>query len=92
VPAAFTFRTGASHWSTLLRARAIENQCFVVATGQVGHHYGSRESWGHSMLIDPWGDVIATVGGGEGLVTAVLDRGRLDAVRASMPCASHRRF
>ena len=92
IPAAFTFRTGASHWETLLRARAIENQCYVIATGQVGSHYGFRESWGHSLVIDPWGDVIASVGGGQGRALAGLDRSRLEAVRASMPCESHRRM
>lgn len=92
VPAAFTFRTGASHWETLLRARAIENQCYVIAAGQVGRHYGSRESWGHSMVVDPWGDVIALDGGGPGRVLASLDRARLESVRAAMPCGSHRRF
>lgn len=92
VPAAFTFRTGSAHWELLVRARAVENQCFVVATGQVGRHYGSRESWGHSMAVDPWGTVIAQVGETSGLVHTVLERERLTKTRASIPCLTHRRM
>lgn len=92
VPSAFTFRTGAAHWSVLLRARAIENQCYVVAAGQVGRHYGSRESWGHSLIIDPWGDVIAMVGHGAELALATIDAARVASVRRAMPCGSHRRL
>lgn len=92
IPAAFTFRTGAAHWSVLLRARAIENQCYVMAAGQVGRHYGTRESWGHSSIVDPWGDVVSLVGGSEGFAFATLDRARLESVRRAMPCAAHRRM
>ncbi len=92
IPAAFTFRTGSAHWDLLVRARAVENLSFVIATGQVGRHYGSRESWGHSMAVDPWGHVIAQVGEGPGIVHTVLDRGRLLKTRASIPCLTHRRM
>jgi predicted amidohydrolase len=92
VPAAFTFRTGSAHWELLVRARAVENLCFVIATDQVGRHYGSRESWGHSMAVDPWGTVIAQIGEKAGLIQATLHRSRLEETRASLPCLTHRRI
>jgi len=92
VPAAFTVRTGAAHWLTLLRARAIENQCYVLAPAQVGTHFGSRESYGHALIAGPWGDIVAEVEGGPGWVTASLRRDRLAEVRAAVPCLTHRRM
>ncbi|MCB9521210.1 MAG: carbon-nitrogen hydrolase family protein [Myxococcales bacterium] len=93
VPAAFTFRTGAAHWHPLLRARAIENQCYVVAPAQVGAHYGNRESFGHALIVSPWGDIVAEVdGGGETWAQAKLSRRRVDEVRAAIPALRHRRM
>ncbi|HEX6138702.1 MAG TPA: carbon-nitrogen hydrolase family protein [Casimicrobiaceae bacterium] len=90
VPAAFTARTGEAHWETLLRARAIENQCYVLAAAQTGVHPGGRRTWGHSMLIDPWGQVIAGLAEGEGVVVGDLDAARLADVRTKLPALSHR--
>jgi predicted amidohydrolase len=92
VPAAFTAHTGAAHWHTLLRARAIENQCFVIAAGQTGWHHDKRESYGHSIIYDPWGDVLAEKESGIGLAVAEIDPARLSAVREQMPCHRHARF
>ena len=92
VPAAFTRVTGEAHWEVLLRARAIENQCFVLAANQCGRHGKSRETWGHSMIIDPWGDILAEAGDEPGVIMAELDRARLAEVRRQMPCQSHRRL
>jgi nitrilase len=90
VPAAFTYRTGQAHWETLLRARAIENQCFVIAPGQHGTHASGRRTWGHSMIIDPWGDKIAALGEGDGVALAPLDMNRLAEVRRQFPALTHR--
>ncbi len=90
VPAAFTERTGAAHWETLLRARAIENQCYVLAAAQTGLHAGGRRTHGHSMLVDPWGTVVAALDSGSGVVTGAIDTGRMAEVRASLPALSHR--
>ena len=87
VPAAFTKVTGAAHWETLLRARAIENQCYIIAAGQGGRHNEKRETWGHSMIIDPWGTVLAQVDLGEGVAVAEMDRDFLAGVRERMPIA-----
>lgn len=92
IPAAFTFRTGAAHWDILLRARAIENLCYVVAPAQVGAHYGRRESFGHAMVVDPWGDVLAGCSGGPSWVAADLRKSRLAEVRRAIPCLGHRRI
>ena len=93
VPAAFTDKTGEAHWESLLRARAIENQCFVVAPGQCGMHANQRHTWGHSMIIDPWGVILAQADGdSEGLVLADLDFDRLRQVRSSLPALKHRRL
>lgn len=89
VPAAFTRVTGAAHWETLLRARAIENQCYIVAAGQGGRHSESRETWGHSMIIDPWGTVLAEHAEGEGIAVAAIDLEHLRRVRTRMPIAEH---
>ncbi len=92
VPSAFTRVTGKAHWEVLLRARAIENQCFVVAANQGGVHNDSRETYGHSMIIDPWGTVLDRVDTGDGVVCAEIDLQRLARVRDDMPIASHRRL
>jgi deaminated glutathione amidase len=90
VPAAFTARTGEAHWEALLRARAIENQCYVLAAAQAGVHPGGRRTWGHSMLIDPWGQVVASRPEGEGVVVGDVDPARIADVRAKLPALSHR--
>ena len=93
VPSAFTATTGAAHWDVLTRARAIETQSWVVAPAQWGRHDddGLRESWGHSRIVDPWGEVRAEVAEGVGFAIAMVDPGRNAAVRAAMPIARHRR-
>jgi predicted amidohydrolase len=90
VPAAFTAHTGAAHWHTLLRARAIENQCYVIAAGQHGRHNPARESFGHSIIIDPWGSTLAEVESGDGVAVADIDLVALATVRKQMPCHQHR--
>lgn len=90
VPAAFTYTTGRAHWEVLLRARAIENQCYVLAAAQGGLHQNGRRTWGHSMLIDPWGEVKAVLAEGEGVVHGALDAAFLDGVRESLPALRHR--
>jgi nitrilase len=91
IPSSFTARTGAAHWEVLLRARAIENQCWVLAPAQGGRHPGGRRTWGHSVLIDPWGEVVAERSEeGEGVVMAQVDRSRINEVRAGLPALSHR--
>ncbi len=91
VPAAFTYTTGKAHWEVLLRARAIENQCYVMASAQGGRHENGRQTWGHSMVIDPWGGVLAKVAEGEGVALAELDLLRMAAVRRQLPALQHRR-
>lgn len=91
VPAAFTYTTGRAHWELLLRARAVENQCYVLAAGQGGRHENGRSTWGHSMVIDPWGDVLAVLPEGEGVIAAEFDTERLAQVRASLPALKHRK-
>ncbi len=90
VPSAFTYTTGSAHWEVLLRARAIENQCYVLAPAQGGRHENGRRTWGHSMLVDPWGEIVALHDEGEGIAVGDVERGRLDAVRASIPALRHR--
>lgn len=93
IPAAFTATTGAAHWHTLLRARAIESQCFVLAAAQVGHHFAKRYSYGHAQIIDPWGEVLAECDGETpGFVVAELNFDRLDEVRRTLPSLKHRRL
>jgi predicted amidohydrolase len=92
VPAAFTLMTGKDHWEVLLRARAIENQCWLLAPGQWGPHGGSRYSYGHSVIIDPWGHVVAKCSDGEGWATAWLEPDKLASVRRNLPCGEHRRL
>ncbi len=92
VPANFTPQTGEAHWELLLRARAVEDQCFVLAAGQCGTHATGEGAWGHSMIVDPWGRVLAEVDEGEGFAAADLDLVAQDAVRASLPALRHRRL
>ncbi len=92
IPAAFTAHTGAAHWHTLLRARAIENQAYVIAAAQYGHHNDKRHSYGHSLIIDPWGEIVAEVAGDEdGLAVATIDLQRVAKTRQQMPCLEHQR-
>ncbi|RQO82634.1 carbon-nitrogen hydrolase family protein [Acidovorax sp. FJL06] len=90
VPSAFTHTTGQAHWEVLLRARAIENLAYVLAPAQGGVHQNGRHTWGHSMLVDPWGTVLAQQDQGPGTVAGVLDAQRLRAVRAQLPALTHR--
>jgi deaminated glutathione amidase len=92
VPAAFTVPTGAAHWHVLLRARAIEASAFVVAAAQVGQHEDGRTTYGHSLVIDPWGEVLLDMGGdAPGLAFCDIDLARIDAVRAQVPALANRR-
>ncbi len=90
VPSAFTYTTGQAHWETLLRARAIENQCYVIAPAQGGRHENGRRTWGHSLIVDPWGEVLAVQPEGEGVVLAELDPARIAEVRGQLPALAHR--
>ena len=90
LPAAFTYTTGKAHWELLLRARAVENQCYVLAAGQGGLHENGRRTFGHSMIIDPWGEILAVLPEGEGVITAELDPARLNSVRQRLPALAHR--
>ena len=92
VPAAFMMHTGRDHWEVLLRARAIENQCFVAAAGQTGDHEPGRTCFGRSMVIDPWGTVLAQAPDGRGFAVADLDLDRLHTVRAELPSLANRRL
>lgn len=92
MPAAFTHTTGKAHWEVLLRARAIENQCYVLASAQGGLHPNGRRTWGHSMLIDPWGEVKSVLEEGEGIVIGDIDPDHLSSVRESLPALKHRKL
>ncbi len=92
VPSAFTYVTGKAHWEILLRARAIENQCFIVAADQGGEHTPERRTWGHSMIVNPWGDIVASTGEGVGIVYADIDLSEVDELRKKMPVLNHRRM
>jgi deaminated glutathione amidase len=91
VPSAFTRPTGAAHWHVLLRARAIETQCYVIAPAQHGQNWEKRSSYGHSVIIDPWGEIVDELADGDGMVLADIDPGRVASVRAQLPSLSHRR-
>jgi deaminated glutathione amidase len=90
VPSAFTYVTGLAHWEILLRARAIENQCYLLAAAQGGVHPNGRRTFGHSMLIDPWGKIVASQDEGEGVVIGEIDPIYTAQVRASLPALGHR--
>ena len=90
-PAAFTVPTGKAHWHVLLRARAIEAGLFVVAAAQVGRHEDGRQTFGHSLVIDPWGDVLLDMGEERGIGYAEIDLARISEVRSRIPALSHRR-
>ncbi len=92
VPSAFTYTTGQAHWELLLRTRAVENQCYVIAPAQGGRHDNGRRTWGHSLIADPWGEVLAVRSEGEGVVLAELQTERLAQVRAQLPALRHRRL
>ena len=91
-PSAFTATTGAAHWETLVRARAIENLCYVVAPAQGGLHRNGRRTHGHTMVVDPWGEIVAERAEGEGFVLAEIDSGRLAEVRQSLPALDNRKL
>ena len=90
LPAAFTYTTGKAHWNTLLIARAIENQCYVLAAAQGGIHQNGRRTYGHSMIINPWGEILQCLPEGEGIITTTLDGSLLDSVRSRLPALNHR--
>lgn len=92
VPAAFTLVTGKDHWHVLLRARAIESQTWVVAAAQWGRHPKGRQTFGKSLVVDPWGDVVAQASEGEGVVVADVSKERVTKTRAALPCLDHRRI
>lgn len=91
VPSAFTWTTGLAHWELLLRARAVENQCYVIAAAQGGTHENGRRTFGHSMIVDPWGTVVAMQVEGAGVVLAELDPAQIASVRRQLPALEHRR-
>lgn len=90
VPAAFTYTTGRAHWEVLLRARAIENQCYILAPAQGGKHPNGRRTWGHSMLVDPWGDIMDVLPEEPGVISGTIEPDRLSEVRAALPALRHR--
>lgn len=92
VPSAFTHTTGQAHWELLLRARAVENQCYVLAPAQGGLHENGRRTWGHSLVADPWGELLACQAEGEAVVAAAADVERLAQVRQQLPALAHRRL
>ncbi len=92
IPAAFTYTTGKAHWEILLRARAIENQSYVLASAQGGTHLNQRRTWGHSMLVDPWGSVLADLPEGEGFISGTLSKEKLNEVRSQLPALAHRKL
>ena len=92
VPAAFTRVTGEAHWEVLLRARAIENQVYIIAAGQEGVHANGRETWGHSMIISPWGEVLAQLPRGVGMISVPFNTQEISKVRSNIPVAQHNQF
>jgi deaminated glutathione amidase len=88
-PSAFTATTGEAHWESLLRARAIENFCYVIASNQGGTHVNERETWGHSMIVDPWGTILASVDKGQGVAIATIDLDKQAKLREMFPALSH---
>ena len=92
VPAAFTEPTGIAHWEILLRARAVENQCYVIASAQGGVHPNGRRTHGNSMIVGPWGEILARMEKGEGIVMAEMDLSRIAEVRKTLPALRHRKL
>ncbi len=92
IPSAFTAKTGAAHWEVLLRARAIENLCYVIAPNQGGFHKNGRQTYGHSMIVNPWGVVLDCYKTGSGFVSGNIEKNRLEKTRASFPVLEHRRY
>jgi nitrilase len=92
IPAAFTYTTGKDHWEILLRARAIENQCYVLASAQGGTHENQRRTWGNTMLVDPWGAILENLPEGEGFISGVLSKDKLNEVRSKLPALAHRKL
>lgn len=90
IPAAFTHTTGKAHWEILLRARAIENQCYVLASAQTGKHENGRSTWGQSMLIDPWGEISVELKDGPGFILGKLEKNILQEIRTKLPALQHR--
>ena len=90
VPSAFTATTGEAHWESLLRSRAIENLCYVIASNQGGKHINDRDTWGHSMIIDPWGNILDCVEKGPGFAIAEIDLEKQKILRRNFPCLEHR--
>jgi predicted amidohydrolase len=91
IPSAFTRQTGAAHWHVLVRARAIENGCFVLAAAQAGKHASSRETYGHSLIVSPWGEVIADAGDEVGVIVADIDPAEIGKARTRIPSLRHDR-
>ena len=92
IPAAFLVPTGKAHWELLLRARAVENTCFVIAAAQCGKHHENRSSYGHSMVVDPWGDVLLDMGDEIGVGFVDIDIERIQEIRGKLPCLKHQKF
>jgi predicted amidohydrolase len=92
IPAAFLVKTGQAHWHVMVRARAIESQCFVVAAAQSGSHGGQRETYGHSLIVSPWGEVLAEASDSERVKRVVLDHSQIQKVRTQIPMKNHRRL
>ena len=92
IPSAFTAITGRAHWESLLRARAIENQCYVIAAAQGGYHASGRETFGDSMIVDPWGIILNRLSRAAGTVKADIDIERVNNVRKTFPVLEHRRL
>ena len=92
VPSAYTKVTGKAHWQALLQARAIENQVYIIAAGQVGKHENGRETWGHSMIISPWGDILSQIDYGVGSISAIYQPSEIDRIRSTMPVQEHNQF
>ena len=92
MPSAFTFHTGRAHWEVLVRARAIENLAYVIAANQGGYHVNGRETYGHSMIVDPWGAVLDCLPRGSGVVVSAIDRQKVRNTRRNFPVLEHRRL
>ncbi len=92
VPAAFTWKTGKVHWESLLKARAVENLCYLLASNQSGRHVNGRDTWGHSMIVDPWGSILACVESGPGVACADIDMEHLKRLRRTFPALEHRQI